>query len=170
MPILSRFKIPVRAAHMLTNARALDFRDYIKEKYGLDIPDEEVLVSRHLVRNQKKKADEEAVKNHVHLNKGLKCIKFDGRKDRDSKGENGRLYTEEHISIISEPNGQYIDFISPFNTKAATMETEEEQKTGVGNHGDTVEPISRERTNTKVLSRAMMLAAALVRSLDIVAC
>ena len=51
----------------------------------------------------------------------MKCIKFDGRKDKETLQENNRFETEEHVTIIAEPGSRFIDYISPHNTTGTTQ-------------------------------------------------
>ncbi len=59
-------------------------------------------------------------------NKGrtrLTCIKFDGRKDQ-TLNEGNQLVVEEHISVVAEQQGQYLDHFSPLSGRARHIELE----------------------------------------------
>ncbi len=71
----------------------------------------ENLVSRKKVRNMMDRYG----KKEARINKekkGLLCIKFDGKKDKTLQDGN-RFSQEEHVTVVAEPGGQYIDHVTP---------------------------------------------------------
>lgn len=63
-------------------------------------------------------------------NQNVKCLIFDGRKDRTTvkekigKKTHRRTVQEEHISLIEEPNSRYVGHATPKSSSADSIVTQ----------------------------------------------
>lgn len=80
-------------------------------KAGRSLSVEELIISRTKVASDLEKARKQAIQKNDE-NKSLVCIKFDGRGDGQTNIGLNRKGMEKHITIISEPNSKYLDFIT----------------------------------------------------------
>lgn len=82
----------------------------------LNIPD--IILDQHKIRRERGKARLKAL-NSIKCNDLLKCISFDGKRERTLKQKfvNGKprnmKVIEEHITIVKEPNSSYIGYFTP---------------------------------------------------------
>ena len=89
-------------------------RDLYEEGFLKDDADlEQLMVDRKRVRKLKEEFSAEIVKHNKEASQNLICIKFDGRKDAKTLVAPSVYKTEEHVTIISEPDGKYRGFYTP---------------------------------------------------------
>ena len=90
----------------------------------LNRPVAEIMPSRHKIRNENLKAEKSILKEHNEAFRNIFALKFDSRKDANSKRENNTPCTEEHMSVVSEPGGLFEDLITLWDGKAKTISFE----------------------------------------------
>ncbi len=140
MLIAKKYNAPTRETAAFMNVVLQD----------LDMATTENLVSRRKVRNMM----DQYGKKEATINKekkGLLCIKFDGRRDKTLQDGN-RFSQDEHVTVVAEPGGQYIDHFTPSsgegrdiaNEIVAILDEHDSQSTipAVGADGTSVNTLS----------------------------
>merc|ERR1712079_624590 len=89
--------------------RDLHEEGFLKE--GVDL--EQVMVDRNRIKRLKQEYSKEIVEHTKETSQNLVCFKFDGRKDAQTLVAPSVYKTEEHVTIISEPDGKYRGFYTP---------------------------------------------------------
>lgn len=108
-----------RSAALIVNAALLDLN-------VISTVDSSKVVDRSKIRRERQKIRKEL--QSIEKHEPLTAIYFDGRKDKTltiTKANNisqRKIIVEEHISIISEPNSEYIGHLSIDSGKAANIE------------------------------------------------
>ena len=113
----ARYKLSDREAQAMINSTIMD----LYEHGLLNVHPDEILVGRHLVRTQRDKASEKVTSENRLKNLRLICIKFDGKKDFLTLTVQNTFMMEEHITVICEPGGYYIDHIKPSGTDSKAL-------------------------------------------------
>lgn len=115
-----RTGISDRSAAFIVNAALVDLNVISKENVNK-------VIDRSKIRRERKKVRHDL--QSVIASKPLRAIYFDGRKDKtlviSSTTDNTshrKTITEEHISILSEPDSEYIGHLSIDDGKATTIE------------------------------------------------
>lgn len=117
---ISRISLP-------TFSHALD-RAGVSNRFGAllattllkDLNISDVIIDKNKIRRERLAARAKAICD-IKCNDLLKCISFDGKREKslkqivvDNKPRNIKV-TEEHITIVQEPNSRYIGYFTPFN-------------------------------------------------------
>ena len=113
----ARYKMSDRETQAMINSTIMD----LHEHGLLKVHPDDILVGRHAVRGQRDKASEKVAYESRLNNLGLICIKFDGKKDFQTLTEQNTFIMEEHITVVREPDGNYIEHFKPSGTKAPAL-------------------------------------------------
>lgn len=96
--------------------------------YGIITPENQsCVIDKSKVAREKSKARCELKAKAEESIKNLEGLYFDGRKDKTlfQVKEESKYYrrtlTEEHVSLVEEPGGQYIGHVSPSSGSAADI-------------------------------------------------
>jgi hypothetical protein len=84
------------------------------ENYGIiNKKEKSNVIDRSKIRRERDKT-RKALKRNQSI-KSLKCLYFDGRKDKTNYFDDGRrlLTVEEHVVLIAEPGEEYLGHVSP---------------------------------------------------------
>ena len=111
MLLSERYHIHERPTVGMINMVVRDLHEEGFLREGVDL--EQVMVDRNRVKRLKQEYRKEIVEYTKEASKGLVCIKFDGRKDAKTLVAPSVYRTEEHVTIISEPDGKYRGFYTP---------------------------------------------------------
>ena len=118
--VAARYQVPERVALAIANATIMSLED----ASVLNKPVAEIMPSRHKIRNENVKVEQKVLKEHNEEFRNIFALKFDSRKDANTKRENNTPCTEEHMSVVSEPGGKFEDLITLWDGKARTVSFE----------------------------------------------